>query len=739
MIRSAGRARLLLLACLLAPAASHGQSPAERAALQQYRDSLATIRDTALLHCMAERALDDAKVARDNPLLHLRRGFVVLRLVEASKRSDIDDAASEFEWAAELRPEWPYPWLGLGLAEALAPNRAGAFAGGLWTMLGLDRERKAGDAFARAVRLDPMFVEGLVSFAQTALQQRIGPPLLPALEAARAATASPAGWHPALLLELGRLERLVGNPDSARKAFVRAVALTRDPSVAWVELARTLPLTGDTLQELTRGPSAVERAYFNAAASDNPESVAMLRRDLEPIVDDSVLRGFDAAHGAARVTWLRQFWAARAAVDLRSPASRLAEHLRRWAIARQQFLLPPFKRRYRWGFELYRSGDAELDDRGIIWLRHGAPAARVVWPRSRPAGRVDPLQANSGNESWRYDRPEGDLVLHFVATDDEDDFRLVENALDLDVALDQLQRRADEFPGLARLLRAGPNSIYWITEEERVRGRRSVAVATRTDSWERQYPTLLAGHAQWLPAGVRDSLPLVHLVYAVDAAALRALPGAGKVALTVRAVFLDRKGVPTATLDTVQYLDRPTAEARMVALRAEVVVPPGRQLVRLGVEATPTVGAVYPVDSLVVPSVGGQGLSASALLLGRPSQALPWQPTPRDTAWLDVLGVYAPQDTLTVYAELYGETRLRDAAIRLTIRRQRGGLARLLGGRGEEITIRESLGDVVSPVHWRRAVALGGLAPGSYLLEFSVESAGEKVVRRRGVTIRDRE
>ncbi|MEO5798425.1 MAG: hypothetical protein ABIZ70_06480 [Gemmatimonadales bacterium] len=734
-----GRTALLLLLSFLAPVAGRSQSPVERAALQRYRDSLAAIRDTTQLQCLADRALAEAKVARDNPLVHLRRGFVVLRLLEASRRSDVDDAASEFEWAAELRPEWPYPWLGLGLAEAQAPNRAGAFAGGLYTMFGLDRQRKAGEAFARAVQLDPMFVEGLVSFAQTALQQQIGPPLLPALEAVRAATASPAGWHPALLLERGRLERLVGDPDSARVVFLRAVALSRDPSVAWVELARTLPLTADTLQDLPHGPSTVERAYFNAAASDNAESVRMLRRDLEPIVNDSVLAAFDAMHGAARVEWLRTFWETRGAVDLRAPASRLAEHLRRWAVARRQFQLPPFKRRYRWGFELYRSGDAELDDRGIIWLRHGEPAARVVWPRSRSAGRVDLLRTNSGNESWRYDRPEGDLVLHFVATDDEDDFRLVENALDLDVASDQLQRRADEFPGLARLLRAGPNTISWITEEERLRGRRSVAVATRTDSWERQYPTLLSGHAQWLPAGVRDGLPLVHLVYAVDAAALRKLPGQGKVALTVRAVFLDRNGVPTATLDTVQMLDRPSPEAKMVALRAEVAVPSGRQMVRLGVEATPAVGAVYPVDSLVVPTIDEHGLSASALLLGRPSQALSWQPTPRDTAWLDVLGVYAPRDTVTVYAELYGATQLPGTAIRLTIRRQRGGLARLLGRGGDEITIRESLGDVTSPVHWRRDVALGGLAPGSYLLEFSAESGGEKVVRRRGVTIRDRE
>lgn len=738
MNRAGWRSAIFSLIALAATPGLHGQSPPQRLALQLWRDSLSGIRDTTSLQRIDRIALDQARQQRDNPLLHLRRGFVLLRLVELRGGGDIDDAASEFEWAAELEPDWPYPWFGLGLAEALAPNRAGAFAGGLWTMLGLDRDRVAGTAFARSIRADPTFVEGLVSFAQTALQQRIGPPLLPALDALRAATSTMAGWHPALLLERGRIERLVGNADSARSAFARAASLSADPAVALVELARTLPLTGDTVPLTEHGPTPMERAYYAAAGSENSEAVEMLRRDLEPILDDTVLRRFDALHGAARAAWLQEFWGARGAVDLRTSSGRLAEHLRRWAEARHSFMLPPFKRRYRWGFELYRSGDAELDDRGIVWLRHGAPTTRVVWPVSRPGVRVDALKRNSGNESWRYSRPEGDLVLHFVATDDQDDFRLTENALDLDVATDQLERRAHEIPGLARILRATPNSRYWVTEEERLRGRRSVAVATRSDSWERHYDTVLTGRAQWLPAGARDGLPLVHLIYAVDAATLRGVPGTGLIPITVRAVFLDRAGVPTASLDTVQFLERPGPAAKLVAVRAELLVPPGQHLVRLGVEASPTIGAVYPVDSLLVPDVIGPSLGVSALLIGKPSQALAWQPTLSDTAWLDAVGVFAPGDTLTVYAELYGVSATLAPSVRLTIRRQRGALARFFGGDAEAITIAEPIGTGGLPARWRRSIAFGGLPSGNYLLEFSAELGDQKVVRRRALTITDR-
>lgn len=740
MTRPAWYSAVLMLTVLaIAPTQSiSAQAAPDRLALQLWRDSLSRIGDTLTLQRLGRTALELARAGRDNPILHLRRGFVMLRLVELQGRGDFDDAAFEFEWAAELRPDWPYPWLGLGLAEARAPDRAGGFAGGLWTMLGVDRDRLAGDAFARSVHIDPTFVEGLVSFAETARNQRIGAPLRPALNALRAATTAMEGWHPALLLERGRLERMVGDPELARVAFSRAVLLSHDPAVAWVELARTLPMTADTSAASPGEPTPTEVAYYNAAISDNPESVAMLRRDLEPIVADSILRTFDAQHGESRVAWLKQFWQGRGAVDLRSPVSRLVEHLRRWVVARREFQLPPFKRRYRWGFELFHSGDAELDDRGIVWLRHGEPTARIIWPRSRPAMRPDPLQRNSGNESWRYARPEGDLVLHFVATDDEDDYRLVEDALDLDVALDQLQQRAGEVPGLARLLRAGPNSVPWVSDEERLRGRRSIAVATQSDSWERQYRAPLLGRAQWLAAGVRGGQPLVHLVYAVDAASLRSLPGSGLIPLTVRAVFLDAMGRSTASLDTVQYLQRPGPDARFVAVRAEVIVPAGRQKIRLGVESSDALGAVYPVDSIVVPSVAGTSFEGSALLVGLAARSLVWHATPTDTAWLDALGVFAPSDTLTVYAELYGVPVAAPASVRLTIKRQRSRLGRLFSGGTGTITVSEQIAVSASPFHWRRSVGLGGLAPGNYLLEFSAETDGKWVVRRRGLTVVDR-
>lgn len=724
---------------VVAPPAA-AQDPVQRQELQVFRDSLDLMRDVASLRGMEASFIERARAHRDDPMLHLRLGLIALRLHATDSVPHADDAISEFEWASTLQPEWPWPWFGLGLAESLLKDRSRQFAGGLWFMLGLDRESRAGAAFARSIAADPAFVEGLLAFARTALQQRIDAPLDPALDALRAATASMAGWHPDLLLERGRLERLAGHPDSAVRVFSRSLLLGRRPNLAWLELARTLPIADSAAATEGGAPAAHEVAYYTAAASNDADIVAMLRRDIEPIAVDSQLRAFDRLRDTARVAWLRTFWGVRDAMDLRSSGDRLGEHFRRWAIARRDFRLPPFRRVYAFGSELYRSGDAELDDRGIIWLRHGKPAVRIEWPTSRSTEQQLAKQ-HFGNESWRYDRPDGALVLHFVATDDPQDYRVVESPLLLDVPGDVIATRASEIPGMARLLRvneASP-SWTWVSEDVRLRGRRSVAVATRTDSWERQYETTLQGRAQWLPAGTREGRPLVHLVYAVDAAALRALPGADtlrSVPITVRAVALDRHGALLGVLDTVQSVPMPSPSTRLVAMRAEFLAQPGVVRVRLGVEVDRRTGATYPVDSLVVPAVNGDSLALSALLVGVSDRSLPWAATAADTVWLDANGVYAPSDTVVIYGEAYGLRTDVPATLRITITRQRTGVARLLGSSATAIALTERLNPAAPTAGLRRSIALSRLEPGSYVLELRIEQGAHSQVRRRGLTVR---
>jgi hypothetical protein len=725
---------LLLLVVGGATNAARAQSPADRAGLTRLRDSLAYTRDTTALRRLEAREIERARAQRDDPMVHLRLGLIALRLAEQLGGRHWDDAYSEFEWAAELAPSWPWPWFGVGITASAAPDRAQGFAGGLFAMIGADRHRLAGDAFAKAVKIDPSFTEGLVEFAITARNARIEAPVGGALAALRLGMASPVSWTGELLLERGRLERLAGSQDSAVVAFRRALQLGFRPSMAWLELARTLPLVADNAQG---GDPEAAAAYFAGALTDDAEVVTMYRRDLEPIVDDTLLITFDALHGAARVAWLRDFWRNRDALDLRPDGARLGEHFRRWQVALQQFRLPPFRRRYRFGVELFRSGEEELDDRGVVYLRQGEPARRIVWAPERRRNTTDALERTYGSETWLYPRPDGDLVLHFLAREDQADFRAVPSIFDLDVAQTELEVRSREVPGLTRLLFAGEYTRELLRQEEQLRSRRSLAIATQSDSWERQYAARLPGRVQWYAIGSRDGHPLVHMVYAVDAEALRAQPGTGPVPVALRGGFFRRDGQVVASLDTVQLVRRPAAGVRQVALRAEVVVPPGDHKVRVGVELSPRTGSIFPGDSLRVPAVTGDTLELSALLVGQASQGLAWAITAEDTAWLDPVPVYGANDTVTVYAEAYGARPGTEYQVRVTVTRQRSALAKLFRGGRDAIALTERSRLDGDRAKLRRALALGGLEPGNYILELVVEGGGSRTVRRRGLTIRE--
>jgi hypothetical protein len=755
------RSACVILLAIAAAAPAAAQSPSERAALQLFRDTLQVTRDTLTLHAMEAATIVQARLHREDALLHIRLGFVALRIFElGGSGSRVEDAGSEFEWAIDLQPGWPYPWFGLGLAEARTADHASGFAGGLWTMLGVDRETRAGNAFARAIAADPGFVEGLIAFAETARTQRVGAPIGVALDALRLAQVSPLSWDPGLLLERGRLERLAGSADSARLAFRRAALLGDRPALANLELARTLPLTFDTLPAQRGAPLPVEIAYYGAAVSDDPEVVAMFRRDLQPIIDDSILQQFDRVRGEARVTWLRNFWQRRAALDMRSAGARLSEHFRRWDMANHNFRLPPFRRSYRWGIETYHSHDTDLDDRGIVWLRQGAPTARVIWPTSqprvagpvrsnpvfRPAAQPGTLFINPvvgetpsfGNETWRYARPDGDLVLNFAAQDDPDDYRLVETILQLDVGFDAMLEHERELPGLRQLLQSGPAARVGLANEARLHGKKSIATATTTDAWVRSYPITMGGRAQWLVAGERGGRPLVHIVYAVDAAMLRRLPGdplTGTVPLRVRAVFVDERGNPVASLDTLQRLPRPTTDVGFVAARAELPVPAGHVTMRLNVEANRAVGTTYPIDSLAAPMVHGGSLDLSSIVIGVPGRALRWVASPADTAWFAAQSNYTANDTVALFIEAYGVKPGKQYDMQLSVVREQGVIARLLKGHKEAVRLSEKVSFAADVGEIRRSLALQGLEPGTYQLEVRMSADGEVSTRRRTLII----
>src|SRR2546421_5889807 len=308
---------LLLLAVLV-------QSPADRASIESLRDSLALVQDSVALARLEASTIQLAKQRRDDPVVHLRLGFLAYRLAEITKtKSHYDDAAGEFEWATELRPDWPYPWYGIGLSELALGESSALAIENLRQMLGKDYLSKAARAFARATEADPSFASAVVDLANTALSQRIRPRLEVALNAVRLAAASPAGKHADVQLVRGRVEREAGEADSALAAFRNYLTVGGDSGVGLLELARTF--------YFARRPAQGWAAYFaGARGATSAPALTLYRLDLSWIADSAELASFDGlATPEARVQWLEQFWTKRDVLDARDIGERLARDYRR--------------------------------------------------------------------------------------------------------------------------------------------------------------------------------------------------------------------------------------------------------------------------------------------------------------------------------------------------------------------------------------------------------------------------
>jgi tetratricopeptide (TPR) repeat protein len=188
------QAALAAVLCGIGGGIARAQAPAERADLERLRDSLGTATDSQSLKRLEAATIEVAKHDRDNPLIHLRLGFIAYRLGEIAKsKPHYDDAAGEFEWASELKPDWPYPWYGLGLAELAQGENSSIAIENLRQQLGLDYLSKAARAFAHATQVDPSFAFAAVDLVNAALTQRIKPRLQVALQSIRLAAAVIAG------------------------------------------------------------------------------------------------------------------------------------------------------------------------------------------------------------------------------------------------------------------------------------------------------------------------------------------------------------------------------------------------------------------------------------------------------------------------------------------------------------------------------------------------------------------
>ncbi|MFI5235182.1 MAG: tetratricopeptide repeat protein [Gemmatimonadales bacterium] len=749
-----------LFSLLLSPfPALQAQSPAQRDSIESFRDSLAPVQDTTTLRALEARLIVLAKGDRDNPMRHYRLGFVALRLGDAGRKDSYDDAAGEFQWATEVAPKEPYGWYGLGLAENAIGDSRFTLVAGLQAMFGKDHLTRAALNYAKAAEVDPSFVRGLLELGNTALEQRMNIKLDAALLAFRAAARTEAGKNPQVLLVRGRVERLAGDPDSALAAFKAYTAsATADTALGLLEVGRTLFLLGSL---------DGEAPYYRAAALDDSASVTGLRADLRTLVGDTGLGKFDAHRGPARAAWLRTFWGDRDAADLRSPGERLREHYRRLFYAREHFRLVSIKRHYNIE-ERYRSYDRDFDDRGLIYIRHGEPSERA----SAHGTGLEP------NESWRYERPDGDLIFHFVAREDVQDYRLVGSLFDIlgfdtataiasgtdaasransirdftgnrtaglpdnirVVAQDLLVTREHLAPIYGRLLATNVEGSNLLASERQL-SEESIRRGTTTDSYMLSFDGGL-DNARWslLVAGRSGDSEVTHLVYAIPSQSLQPLTAAqGTIyQVRVRLSVLRGDGGVAATLDSTSFFltHAPLKAGDWLVGRVAVTLPSGRYRYRIALQNGDADGFSTAPDTLGVPTPGDFGVSD--IVLGTRNSHLVWQEAGGDTVFFNPVGALRPGVPLEIYYQVFGLRAGEQFRTQLRVRRPGSGgifgpLVRLFGGGGAAVSVgfEGTSPGAVAEVH--RAVATDRLAAGPYALELVITRANGQSIRRQSV------
>jgi GWxTD domain-containing protein len=727
----------LLLALLPAvPLSIHAQSPSDRVGLERFRDSLASTSDSIGLLALEKRMIDSAKVERGNSLLHLKLGFLSLRLGDLGGPSHYDDAASEFQWAIDLQPMWPYSWYGMGLAEYGVGYSRVSFVTGLREMLGKDALTRSAAAFAKSAEVDPGFIRGLADFANAGLRQRVNIKLGVALEALRRAGHAAAGGDPQVLLARGRVEREVGDGDSALAAFNGYLQYGPNRGLALLEVSRTLFLLGRDGRT----------SYFEGAAIDNSVSVAGYRVDLATIAPDSVLQEFDRQRGSHRADYLRQFWERRDQIELRSKGERLREHYRRLFYARKSFQLTSNNRHYDI-VERYQSGSRDFDDRGVIYIRHGEPSNRA----SYAAPGLEP------NESWRYSRPDGDLIFHFIARDDVQDFKLVESLFDVlgfgdarklqrqrggatdDAVAEQLMMSREQLSPIYSQLQGagGPTSADRYQNQERRAGQKSIALGTHSDSYQLRFSKQLKAHWEVLAVGRDSTGPQVQIAYALAGSNLEPVRVTRGYLYSVRLRFvaMDRRGQVVASLDTTRHFvtPAPVPSNEHLVGRVETTVPVGSLHYRLALQQGDAAGITVPRDSVRVGPVNSAALSLSDPVLGARTANLAWRRSAGDTVLFNPLRTYRRSDKMELYYEIEG-LNPTGYKVELKVRKKEsgGGLFRKIFGRGRPaLRLKFKEHATIPNIATHRSLKLNRLKPGNYILELTVADAMGRKDRRR--------
>ena len=564
------------------------QSPEQRRQLDAFRDTLQLVSDTNALRERESLMLPSAARSRDQPFSHLYMGTLAMRQGELGGLAHFEAAAAEFRWAARLAPQWPYAWAGAGVAElALAARLATAANGSQHrTRFSSEALSRATVALARAVSLEPELASRLEGLSRQALREGSRN----RVEAIRDALVRAGGRNGPVLLALGRIQRELGDTASIR-TFTTLLASGQHRPIALLELGRTQLFFGDLSGRVR---------YYAAAAEPDPAARAELRADLESVADSAWLAEFDRREGPARADLVRRFWTSRDRLELLSDGERLAEHLRRLAVARREYgVTGP-------------AGAEPVDQRGLVYIRHGPPDERATLARFG----VEP------NESWSYHDARGapSLVLHFAARGGPVDFRLIESLLDLRSPTETAPPSRDAAAWWSRLVASPlfrsrstihplyreppgrPGELARFLERERSLGRSGARVALSSDRYRLRFGRPVEAIGATVVTGGVGPSPVVQVAFAVPARAASPSRVGQNVVYPVRVRFvaLDSQGNVAASVDSqlrISHREELHPEQNLIG-RVVIPVRSGQLVANSAIQTGAKQGMVLLDDSL---------------------------------------------------------------------------------------------------------------------------------------------
>lgn len=792
--------RLLPLAILL-PSVLAAQAPAERRFLDSVLVAMAVPGGEAV--AAARCAGREASLGRlCEGLVATRRAEVALDRGAASRARDLLDRV------VSDRGEWPVAWYALGIARLQAARVGVLSREGPLHPVGVSNEAGGAAALIRALELDTTYRDAARALALASIPREGASRVtgtLAVLKTRRALLDAPS------LYGAGLMAVEVGDGATAIEFLNLALnAPDTRPGLVSLALARAYYQNGEM--------EAGTRALLEGAEDSAVTSVRAYRRELAWVADAAELKEWDAAAPAGRAAFLADFWGRRDVRDARPAGSRLREHYARMEVAYKEFrkLIPQVGEQKAPGttgafdyfademmvrfaseilapttgdtssaaaadnaarlaqqealarsdgdgrtmgsnsiFRSLRSSQAVLDDRGVIWIRHGKP--------DKTARTADGLAL----EVWRYDRPEGPLLLQFKEQNFDGqvgasvltptlvtaDPRQRDQLCHLDTTLcsmnadprsSQLQAGSVRGAG-ARGLGANAGTAI-ATNDARVNnaahvetmrraGIETIRTATTTDDNRRRFVKAFAPAVQVYGLDrAEGGAPRLVVAFAVPGAELEYTtpPEAGG-----RAVYPVRLELMVARrgdgrrfdLDTLRRFATaaPLGEGQYLTGMVEFPLPAGTYTAT-AVLSQGERGSTARVAAVVVPD-GRGALQLSDLVLGREGAGVRWQSGTTPVA-LNPLNTYPKGGTAEVYYQLAGTS----AGTAYQHRIELFG-ADDAPGKAAQLSLAFEQRATGPRTEVTRSFGLGKVNPGRYRVRLTVIGAGSETSSTAWLTI----